>query len=171
MQISFKNFKMQLEDMPLDAGYASDEVSVKGTDAKKHALGGQNGKTQLIISTPFIDDEFLKELSDINEMLPQGGEHEVTAALVVANDSHKDPEFEKIDFFIDGEGEFGDFYSTRLVGEPYDSELTKSLIIISKDGAIFYDEFLNDLNDKFNQDNLLRKITAAQLCYTGKGCH
>lgn len=171
MQITFKDFTMQLEDLPLDAGYASDEVNLKGADNKPHTIGGQNGKTQVIISTPFIDDEFLKELEQIQLLLPKGGEYEVTAALVVASNKHKNPNLENIDFYIDSEGEFGDFYSTRLVGEPYDSELTKSLIIISKDGAIFYDEFLADLNYKFNQEALLRKITAAQLCYTGKGCH
>lgn len=171
MQITFKDFNMQLEDMPLDPGYASDEVKLKDSENKTYAIGGQNGKTQVIITTPFIDEQFLKELEEIQTLLPKGGEHEVTAALVVASNKHKNPNIENIDFYIDSEGEFGDFYSTRLVGEPYDSELTKSIIIISKDGAIFYDEFLNNLEDKFNQEALLRKITAAQLCYTGKGCH
>lgn len=171
MQIAYKDFSMQLEETPLDAGYASDEVKVKGSDNKTHIIGGQNGKTQVIITTPFIDDAFLTELKEIEALLPKAGEHEVTAALVVANDKHTNPTLENINFYIDSQGEFGDFYSTRLVGEPYNLELTKSIIIISKDGAIFYDEFVKDLNNKFNQETLLRKITAAQLCYTGQGCH
>ncbi len=162
---------MRLEDLPLDIGYASEEVKVKGNDAKEYALGGQNGKTQLIITTPNIDEEFLNELKLIDSSLPKGGLHEVTASLVVANDSHVDPELQNIKFFIDESEELADFYGVRLLGKPYDKELTKALILISKDGAIFYDQFCEDLSDSFNTDTLSRKILAAQVCYTGKGCH
>jgi thiol peroxidase len=162
---------MHLEDLPLDVGYASEEVSLKDVHGNKHTVGGQNGKTQLIITTPFIDKEFLNELSEINDILPKGGDYEVSAALIVANDFHVNPALQNIGFLIDSEKEFGDFYSTRLKGEPYNSEFTKALILISKDGAIFHDEFVKNINDKFNLDTLLRKISAAQTCYTGKGCH
>ncbi|MDO8453658.1 MAG: hypothetical protein Q7S59_03700 [Sulfurimonas sp.] len=171
MQIKFKNQTMKLEDLPLDVGYASERVTLQDEKSNPHTIGGQNGQTQLFITTPFIDEVFLEELAQINEFLPQGGDFVVTATLIVANASHKNPNLEKINFLMDGEGEFGDFYGVRLLGEPYDFELTKALILISKDGAIFYDEFVKDLNDKFNLNTLLRKITAAQICYTGQGCH
>jgi len=162
---------MHLEDLPLDVGYASEEVSLINAQGKAQVIGGQNGKTQLILTTPYIDEEFLQELSELNSILPKGGDYEVTASLVVANDSHTNPNLEKITFLIDSDDTFGDFYATRLKGAPYNSEFTKALILISKDGAIFYDEFVKDINDKFNIDTLLRKISAAQTCYTGKGCH
>lgn len=171
MQIQLNRSIMHIEDMPLDIGYASEKVTLKGSDGKRHLIGGQNGKTQLIVTTPFIDDAFTAELEAIDKQLPSGGEYEVTAAIVVANDTHKDPGLEKFDFFIDSDDEFGDWYGVRLTGEPCGGELTKALIIISKDGALFYDEFAEDLNKKFNTDTLLRKIMAAQTCYTGKGCH
>jgi len=162
---------MRLEDMPLDIGYASEQVTLSGSDGKRHLLGGQNGKTQLIITAPFIDDAFIRELKEIDAMLPKGGEYEVTASLVVANETHANPGLESFGFFIDTEEEFGDFYGVRLEGEPCSGELTKAAILISKDGAIFYDEFTANLHDRFNTDTLLRKIAAAQTCYTGKGCH
>ena len=171
MQIQFKTYTMSLEDIPLDIGYASEKINISEPDGKKHTIGGQNGKTQLIVTTPFIDYEFKNELKEINDILPHGGDYEVTASLVVANKNHKNPELNKFDFFIDEEDELGDFYGVRLKGEPYNNELTKALILISKDGAIFYDEFISDINEKFNIDTLLRKISAAQVCYTGKGCH
>lgn len=171
MQVQSNTSIMHLEDLPLDVGYASEEVTLKNIDNKHQTLGGHNGKTQLIITTPKIDDGFLEELKSINSSLPQGGEYEVTASLVVANDSHINPELENIKFFVDEQDEFGDFYGVRLKGEPYDKELTKALILISKDGAIFYDEFTPNLEDKFNLETLDRKILAAQVCYTGKGCH
>ncbi|MCX6051155.1 MAG: hypothetical protein NTZ60_01465 [Campylobacterales bacterium] len=171
MQIQYKTFTMKLEDLPLDVGYASERVTLQDEEKNPHAMGGQNGQTQLFITTPFIDEAFLEELAQINAMLPHGGDFIVRANLIVANDSHKNPHLEKIDFLIDAEGEFGDFYGVRLLGEPLDFELTKALILVSKDGAIFYDEFLKDLSDTFNLDTLIRKVTAAQMCYTGKGCH
>jgi thiol peroxidase len=162
---------MHLEDLPLDVGYASQEVVVSDINAKEYTLGGQNGKTQLIITTPFIDDTFLKELQRIEEMLPTGGEHEVTTSLVVANKMHTSTKLKKINFYIDTKEELGDFYGLRLKGEPYENELTKAAILISKDGAIYYDDFLEDIYDTFNIDTLYRKIASAQVCYTGKGCH
>jgi thiol peroxidase len=162
---------MKLEDLPLDVGYASQKVTLNDEENNPQTIGGQNGQTQLFITAPFIDELFLEELTQINEFLPQGGDFIVHATLIVSNASHKNPNLEKIDFLIDTEGEFGDFYGVRLLGEPYDFQLTKALILISKDGAIFYDEFVKDLDDKFTLDTLIRKITAAQICYIGQGCH
>lgn len=162
---------MRLEDMPLDIGYASEKVEVKSPDGAKTTIGGQNGKTQLIVTAPFIDDALKAELEQIDRELPEGGEYEVTAALLVANEMHGDPALKKIRFLIDHDDAFGDYYGVRLCGEPCDGELTKALFVISKDGALFYDEFVENLHEPFNADTLLRKIAAAQTCYTGKGCH
>ena len=163
---------MYLEDTPLDVGYASERISVKEKkSAKESVLGGQNGKTQLLISVPFIDDAVKEELLEIEKELPSKGEHEVTASLILAEEPEDDPKLGKIKLFIDDKEEFADFYGTRLSGEPFEGGITKAVILISKDGAIFYDEFMTDLNERFNQETLLRKIYAAQTCYTGKGCH
>ena len=147
---------MHLEELPMDIGYASEKVSVKNSDGNTQIICGQNGKTQLFITLPFVDE---------------CGEHEVTAALIFANGTQEDLNLSRFERFIDDKGEFGDFYGVRLSGEPYDGQLTKAIILISKDGAIFYDEFVKDLGDFFNQEILMRKIFAAQTCYTGKGCH
>ncbi len=171
MQVHLNTSTMRLEDFPMDVGYASEKVTLTDSEGKVHTIGGQNGKTQLIISTPFIDDAFIDELKELSEQLPKGGDYEVTAALVVANDTHTPPELGGIDFFVDSQEEYGDFYGVRLVGEPYGGELTKAAILVSKDGAIFYDDFVENLENRFNTDTLLRKIMAAQTCYTGKGCH
>jgi thiol peroxidase len=160
---------MQLEELPLDIGYASEPVTLTGNDGQPHRIGGQNGKTQLIVSAPFVDDAFVEELKIIAEAI--SGTGDVTASLVVANDSHGNPGLPPFGFYVDSEGEFGDWYGVRLVGDPCDGELTKALFVISKDGALFYDEFADNLHDSFKTDTLLRKIAAAQECYTGKGCH
>lgn len=171
MQVQLNKSTMHLEDTPLDIGYASEQVTLTKEDGQAYTIAGQNGKTQLIISTPFIDESFITELKEISAFIPREDEQEITVSLVVANDTHQNPECDDIAFLIDTQGEFGDWYGLRLVGDPLEGELTKSAILITKDGALFYDDYPSDLADKFNQDTLYRKITAAQTCYTGKGCH
>ena len=164
---------MRLEDLPLDIGYASEKVTLKTKNGESRHIGGQNGKTQLIITVPFIDDALISELQTIDKALPSGGEDqfEVTGTLIVADSELEDPGLEKIEMLIDSDAEFADWYGVRLSGDPLDGALTKALFVISKDGAMFYDEFTKNLHDPFNAETAVRKIYAAQECYTGKGCH
>jgi len=172
MRVKSKTYTMRLEDMPLDIGYASQKVELSDREGKECFIGGHTGETQLFITLPSIDEAFLHELQKIAEIIPSSSqEHKVLTYLIVANDSHTQPDLESINFLIDSQEEFADMYGVKLTGEPYHSELTKALILISKDGAIYYDQFCEDLEDEFNLDILYRKILAAQLCYTGKGCH
>ena len=160
---------MQLEDMPLDIGYASEKVTLKTSEGTDSTVGGQNGTTQLIVTAPFIDDTFIAELEAIDKALPAS--EDVSAALVVAGDTHAAPNLPRFRFLIDRDSEFADWYGVRLSGAPLEGELTKALFVISKDGALYYDEFPKNLHDPFNAEAAVRKIYAAQECYTGKGCH
>lgn len=162
---------MRLEDIPLDIGYASEQVTLKDENGNYHPIAGHNGKTQLLISLPFIDDALLNELRDIEAMIPKEQEHKVNVTLIVANDTHQNPHIEGFDFLTDTQGEFADWYGLRLIGDPLGGELTKSIMLISKDGALFHDDYPENLHDSFNHETLYRKILAAQTCYTGKGCH
>ncbi len=171
MQVQFNTSTMHLNDMPLDIGYASEEVSIKDKEGNKHTIGGHNGKTQLIITLPFIDENLKEELITIAEDLPKDGEHKVISSIIVANREHEALDIDGFDFYIDEDEEFADYYGVKLSGSPCEGELTKAVILISKDGAIFYDEFAKNICDRFNTATLGRKILAAQECYTGKGCH
>ncbi|WP_345984623.1 redoxin family protein [Sulfurimonas sp. HSL-1656] len=160
---------MRLEEQPLDIGYASEKVTLKAPDGTSQSVGGQDGKTHLIVTVPFIDDNCIAELQAIGKALPKADD--VTASLIVAATSHEDPKVEGFRFLLDSDEEFADWYGVRLSGEPLDGELTKALFIISKDGALYYDEFARNLHDPFNAETAVRKVYAAQECYTGKGCH
>jgi len=162
---------MKLEDEPLDIGYASEKVGVVDSGGKQCVIGGQNGKTQVVITAPFMDDSLADEIDTIRKSLSEKSPEELTVSLVVANSEHSDPGIDGVDFYVDSEGEFGDWYGVRLLGGPCDRELTKAVFVISKDGALFYDEFVSSLHDTFTQDRLYRKVSAAIECYTGKGCH
>lgn len=162
---------MNLEDEPLDVGYASQRVVVVDGENRDVEIGGQNGKTQLILTAPFIDDALVEEYKEIVNSLPKNEQYEVVTNLVVASDTHPNPNIDGVNFLVDKKRELRDFYGVGLVGEPCDGELTKAVVLVSKDGAIFYDEFATNLHDKFNMPMLLHKVAAAQTCYTGKGCH
>lgn len=173
MQITFKTSTMYLEDEPLEEGYASEKVVVKPIGGKEtEIIGGQNGRTQLIISLPFIDDKIVSELNHITATLDQSPLIDVKNLLIVANAENKALDAIKgFELYEDIEGEFGDMYSVRLVDGSLEGELSKALFVISKDGALFYDEIVPELSSSFNSDKVISKIAVAQECYTGKGCH
>ncbi|MCX6074891.1 MAG: hypothetical protein NTY39_11260 [Campylobacterales bacterium] len=171
MQITYNTSTLYLEDIPLDIGYASEKVSLKNHNDETFSVGGQNGFTQLIVSTPFIDDPLLAQLEEINILLELNALQSLTKSLVVASTHHLNPRIEGWQFGIDTNEEFGDYYGTRLAKGELGGEFTKALFIVSKDGALFYDEILNDLNKPFSLEKALPKIAAAMNCYTGKGCH
>lgn len=167
MQITYNTTLLELEDMPLDIGYASERVDLKNSTGETFRIGGQNGSTQLIIVLPFIDDSCISQLKEMDSLLSINALGGITKALIVATDNHAMPPLEEWLVGFDYDEAFGDYYGVRLSNK----ELAKSLFIISKDGAVFYHDIVNDLNDPFSLEKALLKIAAAESCYTGKGCH
>ena len=158
---------LSLEDMPLDVGYGSEKINIKNSLGEIIPIGGQNGATQLLISTPFIDDALISQLHELDTLLSLNALGGMTKALIVANDKHELPTLPEWISGYDYDEAYGDYYGVRLSNK----ELAKSLFIISKDGAVFYHEILSDLNEPFSIDKTLAKIVTANSCYTGKGCH
>lgn len=167
MRITHKSSFLELQDLPVDIGYASEKVELKDPKGTNIAIGGQNGTTQLLISAPFIDDGLLAQLKELDTLLNINALNAITKSLIVANASHTIPVMEEWFSGYDADGAFGDFYGLRLTND----ELAKALFIISKDGAVFHHEILNDLDALFNIEKTVIKISAAMNCYTGKGCH
>ncbi|MFA6145428.1 MAG: hypothetical protein WC691_11585 [Sulfuricurvum sp.] len=167
MQINYNTSTLYLEDMPLDVGYASEKVSLKNHKDETFTIGGQNGFTQLLISAPFIDEALISQLTEIDTLLSLNALGGITKALIVANDKHELPILEEWLSGYDYDEAYGDYYGVRLSNK----ELAKTLVIVSKDGAVFYHEILSDLNAPFSLEKALPKIAAAINCYTGKGCH
>lgn len=167
MQITYQNSTLFLEDLPLDVGYASEKVSLKNRSGETFGIGGQNGATQLLISVPFIDDSLIAQLNELTTLFSLNALGGITKALIVATDKQELPALDEWLCGYDYDEAYGDYYGVRLSNK----ELAKSLFIISKDGAVFYHEILDDLDAPFGLDKALSKIVAANSCYTGKGCH
>ncbi len=170
MQITYNRSTLTLEDIPLDVGYACEKVSLKKHSGESFSVGGQNG-TQLIISAPFIDDRLLSQIEETQSLLSLNALGGISKTLVVSTTGHTDPKLEEWRFGFDEEEAFGDFYGVRLASGELGGEFAKALFIVSKDGALFYDEILRDLNGSFSLEKALPKIAAAINCYNGKGCH
>ena len=171
MQITYNSSLLKLEDMPLDVGYASERVDLKNSSDETFRIGGQNGATQLLISVPFIDKVLLSQLSEIDTLFSLNALGGITKALIVASNQHALPSLEEWLVGYDYDEAFGDYYGVRLSEGELGGEFAKALFVISKDGAVFYHEILEDLSAPFSFDKALVKIAAAQNCYTGKGCH
>jgi peroxiredoxin len=167
LQIKFNTSTLSLEDLPLDIGYASEKVNLKNHVGEVFTLGGQNGGTQLLISAPFVDESLLEQISQLDTLLSLNALGGITKALIFANSKHSMPNLEEWLVGYDYDEAYGDYYGVRLNNK----ELAKTLFILSKDGAVFYHEILDDLNALFSLDKTLSKIVAANSCYTGKGCH
>jgi peroxiredoxin len=156
--------------MPLGVGYASQKVTLKDANDQPFVIGGQNGHTQLIIAAPFIDENLIAELKEIDTLLVLNG-LVISKSLVVATKKHTNPMLDEWNYGYDYDTQFGDYYGVRLGEGELCGEFTKALFIVSKDGALFYDEILKDLNESFSLEKTIHKIAAAMNCYTGHGCH
>ena len=77
----------------------------------------------------------------------------------------------KFKLVLDVEDEFGNMYGTKLVSGSLENKLTKSLFLISKDGAVFYLEMPNELSKEFDLDRLRVELNKAYTSYNGVGCH
>lgn len=171
MLIRYNTHTLTLDDMPLDIGYASEKVDLKNGAGELFRIGGQNGGTQLLISLPFIDKSLMGQLRELDSLLYINALGGITKALIVATEKCDMPVMEEWLTGYDYDETFGDYYGVRLSEGELGGEFAKALFVISKDGAVFYNEVLSDLNEPFSLDKVLLKIAAAQSCYTGKGCH
>lgn len=154
-----------LEEEPLDVGYASEAVELSDTKAQTVRTGGQTGATQLLIALPRLDGASAREIEAI---LPALGGVIPQIVLSTAEDLRTDTE---LPVLIDDDEAFGDLYGVRIGSGSLSGHLAKALFVISKDGAIFYEEVPIAPEKPFNAELLVQKCAAAHECYTGKGCH
>lgn len=171
MQITYNTSTLRLDDMPLGIGYASEKVEVTHPANGAFSVGGQNGFTQLIVTAPFVDDNLVTQLREIDTLLSLNALEGISKTMVVAHAEHSDPQLEGWRFGIDTDEAFGDYYGVRFAPGELGGEFTKALLVISKDGALFYDDIPKSLHETFSLEKAIPKIAAATNCYTGKGCH
>ncbi|MGD9969604.1 MAG: hypothetical protein AB7S65_04055 [Sulfuricurvum sp.] len=171
MRITYNSSTLNLEDLPLDIGYASEKVSLKNGAGSTFIAGGQNGGTQVIVTAPFADESFSSQLKELSDLLKLNALNGVSCIAAFADAATPLPEIEGWLSGYDVDEALGDYYGIRIADGEFGGKFAKALFIVSKDGALFHSEIVPDLNAPLSIDNAIVKIAAAENCYTGKGCH
>ncbi|WP_024791549.1 hypothetical protein [Lebetimonas sp. JS032] len=165
MKIKYKNKFYYLEDIPLDIGYKAETVTLYDKNSIPVEFPQKCKDTQLIITMPFIDEKLMREIMETDKFLQ---DLKIHIYLVLPEETNL-PSFENIIVLFDKDNEFSDIYGLTIKMEDKET-ITKALILISKDGAIYYDEYPDDVYQKFNLEKLKRKIISSKEIYNNKGC-
>jgi peroxiredoxin len=174
--VVYKGESLELCEDFIDIGYMAENVEV--TDSKgelKEIKRSHPDKSMtLLISFPHGQEGFIDEILKIDELL-----HHIQVDIhcyMIFDGSFEEQSviknrLKKFEVVLDTEDEFGSMYGTKLVSGSLENKLTKSLFLISKDGAVFYLEMPSDLEKQFDLERLRIELNKAYTSYTGVGCH
>jgi len=175
-EIVYKGEGNQLIEDFIDVGYMAESVEVEDAYGKNITLHRSHAKRAmtLFISFPDIGNGFFKEIEIIDKFMSeiQVDIHcyfifspQVEAKVMLKN------RLKKFQVVFDTENEFGSMYGTQIVNGNLEGLLTKSLFLISKDGAVFYLDMPQDLDTTLDLERLQIELNKAYTTYTGVGCH
>jgi peroxiredoxin len=171
MRIKYKDETLELIDEIVEVGYKSEKVKVCSNSGETTTIGGfKPSKTVvLIITLPNIEN-IETQIQKLDSFLANIVV-DIDCYLVFANDTKIDFIPKKVNFMYDKYKEFGTMYGTLIVSGSLEKELCKSVFIIGKDGAIYYENTLPNLEDDFDFEKLSIELNRAFSSYTGQGCH
>jgi hypothetical protein len=175
-KIIYKDEILELCEDFTDVGYMAENVDVKDLAGNEFEIKRSHEDKSMTILVSFPDDknEFFEEIVKIDEFLshikvPLNAymifDKSTTIQSILKN------RLTAFKIVIDADDEFGSMYGTKLVSGSLEDKLTKSLFLISKDGAIFYLDMPDDLNKEFDLERLRVELNKAYTSYTGVGCH
>ena len=160
----------------IDVGYMAENIEVTDFFGKTKEIkrSDEKGSMTLLISFPYVQDEFLEEILKLDKFMSDI-QVDINCYFLF---STKCPEktviknrLEKFEIVYDDEEEFGNMYGTKIVSGELIGKLTKALFLISKDGAVFYLDMPQDLSEAFDLERLKAELNKAYVTYTGVGCH
>ncbi|WP_373073072.1 hypothetical protein [Sulfurimonas sp.] len=174
--IKYNDEELELCEDFIDVGYMAENIEV--TDAKGDSLeirrSHPDKSMTLLVSFPNDKNGFMDEILLMDELLSKI-QVPLNCYFIFDKDYEVDTvlknRLKKFTLVLDSEDEFGNMYGAKLVSGSLEDKLTKSMFLISKDGAIFYLEMPNDLSKPFDLDRLRVELNKAYTSYTGTGCH
>jgi len=172
MRLTYNHETLSLQSTPLDVGYNAGAVHITPRNGTPIGLGGCTQAPTLIITLPFWLPHYEGELESLARVL-----HHIDPTLkaYVVLDSIEMLTLPTLPLpFIlasDSQGELGDAYGVRIGSGSLNNALAKTLLLLSKDGALYYEEILKDLDHAFNEAYFARALASAIRCYNGEGCH
>lgn len=170
--ILYKNKSYELIDDFIDVGYMAENFVAKDFEDNEVKVQRSNPEKSMsiFVSAPFGDESLLQLdelLSHIEVDLKCYFVFEKKDESLVA--FHKS--LKKFQIVFDAFDEFGPMYGTKIVQGDLENRLAKALFLVSKDGAVFYLEFLKNLEENFDLERLRIELNKAYITYTGVGCH
>lgn len=175
-KIFYKDEILEITDDFIDIGYMAENVDVVDIFGDKIEIkrSHPDKSMTLLVSYPHDNDHFAHEILKMDELL---NKIQVPLNCYYVFDKNYEMQIvlknrlKKFKVVLDAEDEFGNMYGTKIVSGSLENKLTKSLFLISKDGAIFYLEMPNDLNEDFDLERLRVELNKAYTSYNGVGCH
>ena len=175
-KIIYKNEEFQLTEDFIDIGYMAENIEVFDFYHKTKIIkrSNPNKSMTILLSFPNVNDEFVEEIIVIDKFL---NNIQVDVNCYLIFDSHCEQKtflknrLTKFEIVYDKEEDFANMYGTKIIDGSLNGKLTKSLFLISKDGAIFYLDMPENLDTKINLEKLTVELNRAYLAYTGVGCH
>ncbi len=175
-KIIYKDELLELCDDLIDVGYMAENIEVKDMARESIEIkrSHEDKSMTILVSFPNDKDEFFSEIVKLDEFLSHTKvplnaylifDKDATVQTILKNRLHI------FKIVLDADDEFADMYGTKLVSGSLKYKLTKSLFLISKDGAIFYLDMPDDLSKEVDLDRLRVELNKAYISYTGVGCH
>jgi len=172
----YKNEEFELCEDFIDVGYMGENIEVSDFYKKPKEIQRSHGDQSmtLLVSFPSMNNGFSDEIVKVDKFM---SDIQVPInCYFIFNEESEDKtalknKLEKFEIVFDTEEEFGNMYGTKIVTSSLKDKLTKSLFLISKDGAIFYLDMPDDLEDLLDLARLQVELNKAYVSYTGVGCH
>ena len=173
--MEFNNEKFDLVEDFIDVGYMAENIEITdfNDETKEIKRSNQDQSMTLFISFPDFSENFIDEVKEVDEFI-----HDIQVAtncyfILDSKESlnGQPHQFKKFTTVFDTEEEFGNMYGTKITSGTLTDKLTKALFLISKDGAIFYLDMPENVNNKLNLERLQAELNKAYVSYTGVGCH
>lgn len=174
--INYKGESFELCEDFIDIGYMAENIEVEDINGeiKEIRRSHSDGSMTLLVSFPNLDEEFKAELLKVDEFLSRI-QVPINCYFIFSEKSDEiealGKELKKFELVFDKEEDFGNMYGTKIVSGSLEDKLTKSLFLISKDGAVFYLDMPNELEKSFDLERLQVELNKAYVTYTGTGCH
>ncbi|MEA3353199.1 MAG: redoxin family protein [Campylobacterota bacterium] len=173
--IIYNGNKCELTEDFTDIGYMAENIEVVDFYGKSKEIkrSDKKGSMTLLISFPNSDEIFLNELLKIDEFLSHI-QVDINCYFIFnkefENQTALKNRLKKFEIVFDSEDEFGNMYGAKIVSGELEDMLTKSLFLISKDGAVFYLDMPSNLEKEFDLQRLQVELNKAYITYTGVGC-
>ncbi|MFT7004921.1 MAG: peroxiredoxin [Sulfurimonas sp.] len=175
-RIKYKDEYIDLCEDFTDVGYMAENIDVIDLSANQVQVkrSHKDKSMTILVSFPDDKDEYIEEILLIDEFLSKI-QVPLNAYMIFDKDTQVQDtlkqNLKKFEVVLDAEDEFANMYGTKLISGSLKDKLTKSLFLISKDGAIFYLNMPDDLSEKLDLDRLRVELNKAYVSYTGTGCH